>query len=188
MEILSKRNFVLYTEEQLKKCEADFSFDVANHEWTMWLELTPFKLNTSTNLTLQPILSAQDWVELFYIRKIIEKEFCVEDEALIQSFVDDIKIKSTKLNGTWFLAQKYGQTIGAIGLVPFKYNGVIVGRLQDVDISPEFQGKGYGNDILSSLCCYARKENYSALCLMAKSNDWPKDWYSNFGFVKLGET
>ncbi|MCH2535592.1 MAG: GNAT family N-acetyltransferase, partial [Bdellovibrionales bacterium] len=156
-------------------------------EWTRWLPSERFLNNSQNLLKLSEVNTEEKWKEMYKMRISIEKEFGITDESEVKRIVDDIKKKARELKGKWFLAKAEGKTVGEIGILPFEFEGKQVGRLQDVDIISNEQGKGYGNELLAEACIKAKKMNLNALCLMAKSDDWPKEWYLRFGFVKIGE-
>lgn len=181
--------FVLNSEAKIQSLEENFNeINKAQHEWTMWLTKEHFPEQSQGSLSLHKISSDADWEEMFRIRCLIEKEFGVEDPSLVRRFVEDIKNKTKKLNAHWFLAKVKNKVIGEIGIVVLEESNFKVGRLQDVDIIPSEQKKGYGNQLLIAISNFAHKEGLDALCLMAKADDWPKDWYLRFGFQKIGES
>jgi N-acetylglutamate synthase-like GNAT family acetyltransferase len=181
-------NFVLETEKRIQSLEAMKNVEMAQHEWTMWLPKEQFSSSSKNLLKLVEVKSQEQWDEMLELRMSIEKEFGISDKVVVKQFVEDIKKKGHELKGKWFLAKTNEKTIGEIGILPFEFEGKKVGRLQDVDIIPCSQGKGYGRELLAQVCIKASEMNLNALCLMAKADDWPKEWYFRFGFVKVGET
>jgi ribosomal protein S18 acetylase RimI-like enzyme len=101
--------------------------------------------------------------------------------------INDIRHKCEMLNGIWYRASLGEDVVGEVGIVPFTCIWGKIGRLQDVDILPEYQGRGLGRQLLIEACRLAKLQGLNALCLMAKENDWPKDWYLRYGFIKVGE-
>jgi len=180
-------NFVLETEVRIQSLEACYDVEMAQHEWTMWLPKEKYSTTSQNILDLIEVKKEEDWQEMLDIRIAIEKEFGVTDEEEVRQFVIDIKKKAHELKGKWFLVKVEDKTIGEIGIVPFNFEGKVIGRLQDVDIIPSEQGSGYGNELLVETCKKACEMKIDALCLMAKTDDWPKDWYFRFGFIKVGE-
>lgn len=180
-------HFILKTEAVIKSIETSMNIALATHEWTMWLPQENFRTSFDNALELVEVDSEEKWQKMLEIRIDIEKEFGITDQNKIKQLVDDIRVKSHKLNGKWFLASIENKIVGEVGIIPFDFNGERVGRLQDVDIIPSEQNKGLGTQLLNEICKKALLMKLSALCLMAKSDDWPKDWYMRFGFLKAGE-
>lgn len=181
-------SFVLQTESSIQSLEAEYTgINRCQHEWAMWLPAQNFPARSRVEIDLIPVDSEKLWGELFATRKEVEIAFQVTDEKVIQQLITDIKRKCTELGGCWYLALANGVTIGEIGVVPFAFRNLRIGRLQDVDILPKYQGRGFGNQLLAAICEQAMTAKLDGLCLMAKANDWPKDWYARFGFIKVGE-
>jgi len=137
----------------------------------MWLDGDDFKQSLDNSIELLPVKEEKDWRDMLDLRIKIEIAFGLTNIETIKKLVNDIKVKSTKLNGQWFLLKKQNKVIGEFGLVPFTFENKIVGRIQDVDIASEYQGNGFGNILLSYICNAAIENKYKALCLMAKADD-----------------
>ncbi len=181
-------NFVIHTDQKLDECESPYPFvDKVQHEWTMWIDEADFQSRRQSRLQLIPVLTEHDYEQMFQLRKKIEVAFGYQDEKIVRSFVKDIRLMAETYGGHWFLAKFENQFIGQIGIVPFAFRDGRIGRLKDVDILPEYQGKGFGNELLVAACAEAIKLKISALCLTADAQNWPKDWYLKFGFKKVGE-
>jgi len=58
-------------------------------------------------------------------------------------------------------------------------------KLDNLFISPDFIKKGYGKILLDDVIRNARKGNYASLIL--ESDPHAEDFYSRFGFVKIGK-
>lgn len=91
-----------------------------------------------------------------------------------------------ELGAKAFLLKDKDTYVGEIGIVPFSFDLLRVGRLQDVEIAPHYQGKGYGNQLLALTFLKAKEMGLSALCLKARPNDWTPSWYERHGFFKVG--
>ena len=153
----------------------------------MWLSLDNHKeTHTTDYLNLQAVKSEANWQQLFDHRKKVEVAFGVTDQNLLDKFDKDMQNKSIKLDGKWFLAYHNNKQVGAIGYIPFMFEGNKIARLQDVDILPKHQGKGFGNMLLKSILYHLTQKGFGSVCLMAKTDDWPKDWYLKNGFTKCG--
>jgi N-acetylglutamate synthase-like GNAT family acetyltransferase len=183
----TKHEFICYSEDVIRSCEQNYNITKSSNEWTMWLDRESFKPLLDNSIELLSVKEEKDWNDMLDLRIKIEIAFGLTNIETIKKLVNDIKVKSTKLNGQWFLLKKQNKVIGEFGLVPFTFENKTVGRIQDVDIAPEYQGNGFGNILLSYICNAAIENKYEALCLMAKADDWPKDWYFKFGFKKVGE-
>lgn len=125
---------------------------------------------------------------MFGLRIQIERNFGIQDLKMIKGFVSDIQNKSQKLDGTWFLAYIDGKAVGEVGLILFDYENLKIGRLQDVDIAPAYQGMGLGNQLLQCIIKVAKGLDADGLALFARQDGWVKDWYQRFGFIKVGES
>lgn len=181
-------DFVIFTDKKLDECESPYPFiDKVQNEWTMWLDANDFKFSTTSDISLVPVISDSDYKALFEIRKIIEVAFGNGDDDTVQSLINDIRQMAEKHKGVWYLAKHENIFVGTIGIVPFEFKGQQVGRLKDVQIISQAQGKGLGGKMLRAVCDKAHKMNLQALCLTADADNWPKDWYLNFGFQKVGE-
>jgi N-acetylglutamate synthase-like GNAT family acetyltransferase len=179
--------FIIETEKVIRKCESHFPPNSsAAKEWLMWLGKESFPPVEANPLKLQKVEDERGWQEMIQLRIDIEKEFGIHDEELINGFVADIRQKVKLLNGSWFLASSNDEIIGEVGLVPFKFAGKSIGRLQDVDIHPARQGLGFGRHLLLAICNEARVLNLDGLCLFARADKWVKNWYQRFGFIKIG--
>ncbi|HEX4922957.1 MAG TPA: GNAT family N-acetyltransferase [Bdellovibrionales bacterium] len=151
----------------------------------MWLEATRFPATVPVTLRLERVETEADWEAMYALRLQIEKPFGNTNPRLVEGFVEDIRKKARALDGSWFLARAGSDIVGEIGLVPFELAGVRFGRLQDVDIAPQWQGRGLGRELLSAVCQVARDMELSALALRARSDGWVKDWYARFGFRRV---
>ncbi|MBW2736077.1 MAG: GNAT family N-acetyltransferase [Deltaproteobacteria bacterium] len=134
------------------------------------------------------VKSESDWAAMHALRCSVERAFGLVDAETVARFVDDIRRKCERLDGQWWLARHGSEPVGEIGFVPFALGDLAVARLQDVDVVPHHQQKGFGNELLAWAISHAAASGIDALCLMAKADDWPKDWYASHGFFQLGET
>ena len=152
----------------------------------MWKNLkSDHIIPANTSIELRSINRAEDWDTLFHIRKKIEIPFGVTKESTLKGFCDEIKLIVHKYKATWFMAFYNDQAIGEIGIVPFCHQDISYGRLLDVDIIPEFQGRGFGNQLLSLIFEYGFNKNLEGLCLKADDHNWVKNWYERLGFIPL---
>lgn len=135
---------------------------------------------------LKPITHSEDWQRYLKARTLIEAAYGLTDPMLLNTLVTDIQTKAQTLKGQWYLFEIQGQVVGAIGLIPFEHQGVIWGRLKDVDILPAFQNRGYGNQLLNAIKNQAKALNCHTLGLMALADDWPHHWYQRQGFQIVG--
>lgn len=98
------------------------------------------------------------------LRIQIENDFGIQDHKMIKGFVSDIQNKTKKLNGTWFLAYIDRKVVGEVGLIQFDYENLKIGRLQDVDIAPAYQGLGLGNQLLEGIVKVAKGFDKGGVC------------------------
>ncbi len=179
---------ICLTEEKIRQCESHFPPNGgAKNEWLMWLPRSHFPKDENKSLSFRPVLSEADWEKMLRLRIDIEKNFGITDIKIISGFVSDIKAKSRELGGKWFLAIHEGQIVGEVGLIEFEIEGLKIARLQDVDIMPTQQGRGFGRHLLHGICEIAARSEIDGLALFARTDSWVKDWYLRFGFIKVGE-
>jgi len=184
-----KHKFVLKTEESIRAFESFIPSPIPKRrEWTMWRDITSDDEQTFGGFRLDPVVSTGDWEVLAGLRREIEKAYNLTDETILEKIIEDIQTKSRELNGQWFLFCHSDQYVGSIGVVPFTFDGERIGRIQDVDIIPSCQGKGFGSKMLKMFFAEMKRTGLKSLCLMAIENDWPKDWYLRNGFSKLEQT
>ena len=184
---LLMHDFIINTEKIIRQHETNAPTEICD-EWTMYLDLRSYvlKVPRQKGLSLKRVQTEKDWDKLFYVRQAVEVAFGIDDGQKVKSFIQDVRVKVDQLKGVWFLCDFKGQIVGQIGIIPFEYKEQKIGRLQDVDIIPKFQSMGYGKFLLNNIVSKAIDDGYDGLCLMAKSSDWPKGWYQDFGFCKVG--
>lgn len=143
------------------------------------------------SLRLKPVQSDADWQKMRHLRSKIEQAFGLSDPKIIGQLVEDIQRKQEALNGQWYLAftdTSAPHAVGEIGWFPVTSPLGTLGRIQDVDILPEYQGKGLGQALMTALCREAQKAQLQGLLLMALKTDWPWRWYEKLGFRVVGST
>jgi GNAT superfamily N-acetyltransferase len=155
----------------------------------LWLELDELELKDRElgSIRLDEVTSESHWQAMLAIRMQVERAFGIVDEEVVQTFIDEIRKCQRVLGGRWYVARApgYEAYVGEVGLVPFEFGGRRVGRLQDVDIVPCFQGRGFGNALLDAIIHQAKCDGLQALCLLADVKDWPRHWYRRRGFVPV---
>ncbi|MBA2694160.1 MAG: GNAT family N-acetyltransferase [Rubrobacter sp.] len=141
----------------------------------------------SEELELDRVEDEAGWSRMARMRVEVESAFGVEPERA-RRMVDHIRRRKRFLDGEWHLAlSNDGIVIGGIGLVVFETPSGRLGRLQDVDILPRFQGRGFGNELIAAVVREDRRSGYSSICLRADADDWPKKWYARLGFTPVEE-
>ena len=120
------------------------------------------------------------------MRSEVEVAFGVTDFHQIQSLTNGIRRITQDYKANWFLVYSDGELVGEVGLVELESEQGKVGRLQDVDILPRYQGLGLGNQVMIGITQIAREKGLRALCLKADADRWIKDWYLRFGFKHVG--
>jgi predicted N-acetyltransferase YhbS len=116
----------------------------------------------------------------------VERAFCGYCPGMARRLVGQIRHRRRHLIGDWYLGVIDGRVVGGIGLFLFETGAGRIGRLQDVDIAPAFQGQGLGRELLWGACEEAKKLGLDAVCLRADPKDWPKVWYIRSGFLPVG--
>lgn len=155
-------------------------------QWAMWLDITDYDTEISAEFKLRAISKENDWDTLIQLRKNVEEAFGITSEEDIVDMINNIKSILRKFKAYWFLAYFKEKLVGEIGLVTFVSKWGKYGRLLDVDILPEFQGQGLGNQLLNSIIDIAQGQGMKGLCLKADADDWKKDWYGRIGFQRVG--
>ncbi|MFM6927858.1 MAG: GNAT family N-acetyltransferase [Bdellovibrio sp.] len=134
-------------------------------------------------------LIAVDSEDTFKSLAALRTSFFGASEENIQEISDSLDFVrrcQSELGAKWFLLKDKEIFVGEIGIVPFSFGSFRLGRLQDVEISPSFHGRGYGNQLLKLAFGKAQEMGLSALCLKARPNDWTSSWYERNGFFKIG--
>lgn len=181
--------YIIQSEEKIRSTESHpLAQNPLQGEWLMWLSKDDFPNKTADRIKLEKVESELHWKQLYEVRRLVEVKFGITKPSETEVLINDVKKKSDKLKGNWFLVISEENLVGEVGLIPFEFGSLKIGRLQDVDIIPSEQGKGFGGEMLREICELAKAQNCDGLALMAKVNDWPKDWYARYGFVKVGET
>jgi ribosomal protein S18 acetylase RimI-like enzyme len=152
----------------------------------MWLCLDDFSRVDLEDLRLVAVETEQQWALLREVLRQIEIPFGVVEGDKIDAIIEDIRRIKKIFSSDWFLAYSKQLVVGSIGIVEFRNFSAPVGRLLDVDILPQFQGRGHGNQLLSAVCGEARRRSLAALCLRAEEDRWVKDWYTRLGFKSVG--
>jgi GNAT superfamily N-acetyltransferase len=187
-----KLDLIKWTEWQIAavKGEKPRQAELVQNYDALWLDLRALSLNLpASDLQLIKVQSEEDWKTMRLMRQKIEAAFGIADANLVEEMVTKTKHCCQKLDADWYLAKlpsRNGEIVGEVGLVRFHADGFAWGRLQDVDVVPAFQNRGFGNLLLSSIVQLAREQGLSALCLKADSRDWPSHWYQRFGFEIVG--
>lgn len=144
----------------------------------MWMRLDEEKPLEASRLRLDRVSDEGGWAEMREARTKVESAFGASPKEAAR-MVDHIRHRQHFLNGEWYLARLDGVVVGETGLVVFETHLGRLGRLQDVDILPEFQGRGLGDALINEIMSRARSLGCDALCLRADADDWPKDWYAS---------
>ena len=176
----------LQSEKSLQACESWRPQGPPQTEYIMCLPAERFLHNT-TKIKLIAVTHPEDWQKLYALRQQVETAFGLNDPEIIRTLIQDIQSKQKNLNGQWYLAQNHtGDFVGEIGYIPIESPWGTLGRLQDVDIAPNWQGQGLGTALIAAFCQIARTQKLQGLLLMALQNDWPWQWYEKLGFEHIG--
>ena len=186
---MSLHDVVIQTEFSIRAVEQCVPPAAVAQEWTMWLDLSTIKCTFSEKeLHFELVENVADWEAMRQLRQEIEAALGRTDGNLVDALINDIRCKVAFLDGEWFLAWHAGTCVGQIGLIPFDFEGRRFMRLQNVDIHPYYQGQRLGGKLLRWAVFQIQQRGFEAACLMAKADDWPKEWYQRIGFRKVGET
>ncbi|MBO9668474.1 MAG: GNAT family N-acetyltransferase [Bdellovibrio sp.] len=150
----------------------------------MWKDLAT--TSSATKLLLHEVTSTSDFMELFDLRLSYEG-YSDEYSKEVHDSLEFARHGQNILGAKWYLLEASPEDfVGEIGLIPFEFGEVKIGRLQNVEIHPDQKGNGYGNELLALLENEARKLELRALCLKARPDDWPVEWYKKKGFQIVG--
>jgi ribosomal protein S18 acetylase RimI-like enzyme len=178
------------TEEKLSQARNTAPGHSLKKTTALWIEL-PSKSDKfiQDTLYLHPIATKDDWQSMAELRAKVESRFGTPTPDAVVTMITEIQQCQQRLNSQWYLAKLKSETlpVGEIGLVQFQFERIKIGRLQDVDIEPAYQGRGLGNHLLAAIVQQADLLGLDALCLKADSDDWPLQWYMRRGFTPVGE-
>jgi GNAT superfamily N-acetyltransferase len=135
---------------------------------------------------LEKIITDEHWQNYIELRIQTEKHFGA-DAKETQQMVSLMKQRKCPQGGGWFLLSCNQQIVGAFGIFLFDLSGQRIGRLQEVDVFPQFQGKGHGSVLLAMAENLARSFSVSALTLCCDTGEWPALYYRKFGFQTVGQ-
>jgi GNAT superfamily N-acetyltransferase len=152
----------------------------------MWLHLKSFAEVHVEGLSLVAVQTENQWHTLRELRRQIEVPFGITEMDKIDAIMAEIRTIVGTFSANWFVAYFENVAVGSIGIVDFRDFGTPFGRLLDVDILPDFQGRGHGNRILSAIFLEAHRRGLSGLCLKADEDRWVKHWYARLGFEAFG--
>lgn len=186
---MSLHDVVVQTEFSIRAVEQCVPPSAAAQEWTMWLDLSTTNFTfCDKELRFELVENVAAWDAMKQLRQEIEATLGRTDGNLVDALINDIRCKVTLLDGEWFLAWCADTCVGQIGLIPFDFDGRRCMRLQNVDIHPHYQGQRLGGKLLRWALSQVQQRGFEAACLMARGDDWPKEWYQRVGFAKVGET
>lgn len=151
-----------------------------------WLAREGLRRPAPRRLVLVAARSKAHWEAMVGYREKVEKGFAGYAPGIARRAISQIRHRNRHLAGDWYLALADGVAVGGIGLLVFDTPAGRVGRLQDVDVAPAFRGRGLGRELLYAVCRKAADGDLAGLCLRADADDWPRDWYRRFGFVRVG--
>lgn len=141
------------------------------------------KLEVQPN-SLTPIASESDWKNYFFHRHQIEQTYGLSESA-VQQIIAKMRRRQETLDIQWYFLEIDEQKVGAVGLLLFTFKGQRYGRLQDVDIFPTHQSRGYGNQLLAAIEYLATQQGATHLFLSADTDDWPLSWYKRHDYKTL---
>jgi ribosomal protein S18 acetylase RimI-like enzyme len=151
----------------------------------LWKDLAPVAA-FDTTLGLHEVVSSSDLNELYDFRLSLES-YSPDYLASVKSSLTFSMECMKQFGAKWYLlTEPENEFVGEIGIVPFDFDGFRVGRLQDVEVHSQFRGHGYGNILLKLIEQEALRMGLSALCLKARPEDWPVEWYKKNGFLQVG--
>lgn len=139
--------------------------------------------------------------------KLIARQDCtirkLNDEQVDKALEFDIRVNGEDL-GKSFIRRRFerrSRVYLAEGLVDSYlcyFNGEIIGhcdlflndevaKIEDFDVAPEMQRKGFGTAILKEMVLIARAQGAEVVYLITDNDDTAKEMYKKCGMIKVGE-
>ncbi|PCJ16936.1 MAG: hypothetical protein COB02_14820 [Candidatus Cloacimonadota bacterium] len=199
------KSHVIFLKENFKKCDISNFNKPCNHKYHIvdpfgkQIEMKPSFLSYAMHINypitpnrpisdsfhLEKISSNNHWKQYLEIRYKIEEAFSLNKKQ-VNHLIKTMIHRQSKLDGSWYFFKKENTIIGAIGLFTFQNKAHLVGRLQDVDILPLYQGKNYGIQLLLHTIRKSKSLGHNSLSLCCDFGEWPKKYYEKVGFKTVG--
>jgi N-acetylglutamate synthase-like GNAT family acetyltransferase len=149
----------------------------------LWKDLC-FDSNEINDVELVEVVTSSDFEDLYNFRLSLDED---EDESQVRASINFFKTCREQLKARWYLLKTSdSELVGEIGVVPFYFETRCLGRIQNVEIASKYKGQGFGNQLLWLVEQEAIQMGISALCLKAKPDDWPVNWYVRRGYEVVG--
>ena len=136
---------------------------------------------------LRIIASPVAWEDYFRLRCQVESAYGL-DVAATWPMIETMRERQTRLSIKWYFLNVKQENVAAVGLLEFDFNHAHCGRLQDVDVFPQYRRRGFGNRLLSAIEALAANCGVADLFVEARENDWPLQWYVRHGYERLAPT
>lgn len=129
-------------------------------------------------LTVRPE-TAQDHI---FIKKVLDEAFQTDQESRL---VEALRREKEFISELSLVAECGGQVIGYLLFYPVSVNAGGSKRpilsLAPMAVSPDFQRKGFGKELLDKGLRLAKNKGYGAVVVLGHP-----EYYGKFGFVKAG--
>lgn len=128
------------------------------------------------------------WGYMVKLFLIVEFDIRVNGEDIGKSFIKRRFERRSKVYLSEGLVDNYlcyfdGKIIGHCDL----FLNDNVAKIEDFDVAPEMQRKGFGTTILKEMVLIAREHGAKIIYLITDNDDTAKDMYKKCGMIKVGE-
>lgn len=151
---------------------------------TMILKQLPNLSCLDQNFSLFSMQTTDSWDDYFQAKFLEKNPF--KDKKLLANFIEFCTIRKGDFEGDWYLFKKGEQILGRIGVFVMNLAGKRVARLQDVEIVPNQQDKGYGLQLLLHILKLTRSFSPDAICLCCDDERGLPKFYAKVGFEQVG--
>ncbi len=135
-------------------------------------------------ITLRPIATEESWNRYADERVAVEADFGVT-ESRARAMVDELRQRAKRVGMTLFFAVAGHDVVGAIGHFKVSVPHGDCVRLQEVDIFPQWRGRGYGTSMLLEMLHHVAIQGCITAVIGADEDDWPLDWYRRHDFFDV---
>ncbi len=179
---LDERAMALMTEQRLVAATRLLGdLEAAGEGKALLVHPTAAVLPARARVSLQPVLSGQDWRDYENQRVVVEAGFGV-DAVRALAMVEALRERSRRLGLVLYLASDAEQVVGAVGCFRLPPPHRQWARLQEVDVFPSWRGRGYGDALLAAVLELLVTGGSDTVVVGADEDDWPLTWYRRRGF------
>jgi spore maturation protein CgeE len=122
------------------------------------------------------------------VDKALEFDIATNGEELGMEFVKDRFDRRSKVYLSHGLVDNYlcyynGEIVGHCDL----FINDDVAKIEDFDVAPDMQRKGFGTSILKEMVAIAKQHGAKTIYLITDNSDTAKEMYKKCGMIKVGE-